>query len=270
MTKVNTQGQAPIRLSYGDNEWQFGDLYLPEGAGPHPVVLVIHGGYWYAQYGLDLMDKMSLDLQQRGLAVWNIEYRRIGQEGGAYPGTLTDVGRATDYLREIAEEYRLDLDNVVGTGHSAGGHLILWAAARHRLATDSELRLPGEPLPLKGIVPLAAASDLDMAYTYRPQAVLDLLGDEPAKCPQRVAHASPAHLLPLGVPQVLIHGVDDEVVPLKASTSYLEKARALGDEVKLVELPGVEHFKVIDPTSEAWPPIVQAILELVKRPVLKK
>lgn len=255
--------QKAVRLSYGEDKWQFGDLYLPEGPGPHPVAVVIHGGYWYAQYGLDLMDKMSLDFQARGIAAWNIEYRRIGHEGGAYPGTLTDVGLAADYLREIAGEYDLDLANAVTIGHSAGGHLALWAAGRHRLAEDSELRTLGEPLAIKGVVALAAASDLNMAYEYRPQAVLDLLGSEPSQCQERVAQASPAHLLPLGVPQVLIHGADDPVVPLRASTAYLEKARKLGDEVQLVELPGVEHFKVIDPDSEeAWPSIVQAMLEL--------
>lgn len=254
-----------IRSTYGDNEWHFGELRLPEGDGPHPVALIIHGGFWYAQYGLDLMDKMAEDFTSRGWATWNIEYRRIGHEGGAYPGTLTDVGAAADHLRELAEQYPLDLTNVVSIGHSAGGHLALWLAGRHRLPLDSELYV-ATPLALKGVVSLAGVTDLHHMWEVRlvNSPVVAFLGGTPEQVEERYKQSSPAQLLPLGVPQILVHGTEDDDVPLALSTSYLPLAQAAGDRVELVELLGVEHYKVIDPASEAWPPIVEAMHKLTR------
>ena len=255
-----------IRIAYGPGEFHFGELRLPEGDGPFPVALIIHGGFWKAAYGLDLMDRMAEDFTARGLATWNIEYRRVGNEGGGWPGTLLDAGRATDHLRELAKEYPLDLDHVVAIGHSAGGHLALWVAGRHRLPQGSELAAE-LPLPVKGAVSLAGVNDLRLIYAARPEheGVIRFLGAKPDEAPERYAQASPAELLPLGVPQVLIHGTEDVDVPLVLSTEYLAAAQAAGDDVRLVELPGVEHFKVIDPASEAWPPIVEAMMELTKK-----
>nr|WP_236588218.1 alpha/beta hydrolase [Tumebacillus amylolyticus] len=239
-------------------------MRLPEGAGPHPVVLIIHGGFWYAQYGLDQMDIMAEDFRARGYASWNIEYRRIGHEGGAYPGTLLDVGAAADHLHEVAASYPLDLSRVVALGHSAGGHLALWLAGRHQLPVDSELAVT-TPLRLKGVLSLAGANDLHHMWEVRQEnsPVVALLGGTPAEFPERYAQASPAQLLPFGVPQVLVHGTEDKHVPVALSTDYLPKAQAAGDSVELIELSGVEHFKVIDPTSEAWPPIVEALRKLI-------
>src|SRR5947209_5684909 len=124
---------TPVRLPYGPEYLQFGELYLPAGDGPFPVIPLIHGGYWRARYDLTLMDGLAEDLARRGYAAWNIEYRRVGDEGGGWPGTFLDVALATDYLRELAITYPLNLQKVVTMGHSAGGHLALWLVARSRI-----------------------------------------------------------------------------------------------------------------------------------------
>lgn len=257
-----TEQQGRIRATYGENEWHFGDLRMPEGDGPFPVVLVVHGGFWYAKYGLDLMDAMADDFTARGYATWNIEYRRVGHEGGGYSGTLVDVAAAADHLRELAKEYPLDLARVVAIGHSAGGHLALWLGGRRNLLGASALS--GEnPLPLKGIVSLAGCADLRVTYAYRPQPCIDFLGGSPEEVPERYDLASPAELLPLGVPTVLVHGTGDASVSVEISRAYLETAKQAGDLVELVELSGMDHFCVIDPQSEAWPPIVRAVEKLI-------
>src|SRR6266705_1128791 len=158
-----------IRLAYGSEYLQFGDLYWPNRPGPHPTGILIYGGYWRARYGLDLMPGLAEDLATRGYAGWNIEYRRVGNPGGGWPGTMLDVALATDYLRRLAPTYALDLQRVVAIGHSAGGHLALWLAARPRIAHDSPLAgssitpqgsnyaeiATSTPLPLAGAISLA-------------------------------------------------------------------------------------------------------------------
>lgn len=266
MSQESRQGtHEVIRIAYGEDQWQFGELRVPKTEGPHPVVIVVHGGFWYDKYGLDLMDAMSDDFTDRGLATWNIEYRRVGQEGGGWPGTLLDVAAAADYLRELAPTYNLDLNRVVTIGHSAGGHLSLWLAGRHRLPADSML-FNANPLQLHGVVSLAGVTDPALIQKLRPEhrGVADFLGGTQVEVPERFAAASPAQLLPLQVPQILIHGTEDDSVPLQLSTSYHESAVALGEDVQLVVLEGIEHFKVINPASEAWPPIVDALMQLVQ------
>jgi acetyl esterase/lipase len=257
---------TPQRIRYGPGEWQFGDLRLPATGGPHPVVIVIHGGFWKAQYGLDLMDKMSDDLTARGYATWNIEYARVGHAGGAWPGTLLDVAAAADFLRRLAPEYSLDLGRVASIGHSAGGHLALWLAARHRIPAGSPVAAQ-DPLPLAGVVSLAGVTNLARMWEVRQvdSPVANFLGGRPDEVPERYAAASPVQLLPLGVPQVLVHGAEDTDVPPELSETYTAAARAAGDPAELVALPGVEHFMVIDPDSIAWPPIVAALARVLAR-----
>ncbi len=208
---------SPLRLAYGRGKFQFGELYLPGEAGPYPVAILIHGGYWRAHYALDLMNGLGEDLAARGIAAWNIEYRRAGNPGGGWPGTFLDVARAADYLREIAASYELDRSRVVPIGHSAGGHLALWLAARSRIPARSSISPRGQPLPLAGAISLAGVLDLQLAYQLHlsNDAVVELLGATPDKVPERYAAASPAALLPLGVSQVLIHGTADEHVPIR-------------------------------------------------------
>jgi acetyl esterase/lipase len=245
---------SPLQRAYGTEPFQFGELYVPRGSGPHPVVILIHGGFWRTPYSLTLMQGLARDLVEKGIAAWNIEYRRVGDVGGGWPGTLLDVAHAADYLATLAPTYALDLTRVVAAGHSAGGQLALWLAARSRLPKKSQLRVSNTPLSLVGVISLAGASDLKLVWRLNlgQGAAIDLLGGSPDKVAERYATASPAALLPLGAPQVLIHGTNDSLVPLIVSQAYAQKATLTGDRVTLIELLGADHFVLIDPTSAAW------------------
>lgn len=258
-----------FRLTYGEDAFQFGDLFVPETAEPHPIVLLLHGGFWRVPYGLDELRGLAENLASLGIAAWNIEYRRVGNPHGGWPTTLLDVAQATDYLTTIRSSYALDLQRGVIVGHSAGGHLALWAAARHRLPSTSALAA-SQParLPLRAAISLAGTVDLE--HTWHLQsgggATAAFLGGSPADYPERYASASPARLLPLGVPQLLLHGTQDQLLPLEVSQAYASKAMAAGDEVQLLEIPGADHFALIDPHSTAWAVAVQEIKKrLVRR-----
>ena len=253
------------RLAYGDEPLQFGELYMPTGAGPYPIVILIHGGFWRAAYGLSLMTELAEDLAQRGIAAWNIEYRRVGDPGGGWPGTLLDVARATDHLSTLQETYSLDLKRVVPVGHSAGGHLALWPGARHKPTRPDLLSDSATPLPITGAVSLAGALDLELVWQLHlgNDAAAELLGGDPTTVPERYIAASPAAHLPLGIPQVLIHGTADDRVPLLVSQHYAAKARAAGDPITLIELPGADHFVLIDPASAAWSTTMNEIEGLI-------
>ncbi|PGS51222.1 S9 family peptidase [Bacillus sp. AFS041924] len=265
-----------IRLNYGEDQWQYGELRIPDGPGPQPVVVVIHGGFWKSIFAADLMDAVAEDLTKRGLATWNIEYRRVGNIGGAYPGTLNDVANATDFLETIGEQYDLDLTKVVAMGHSAGGQLAFWLAGRNRLQEDSILKTSSDPLLLKGVVSLGGIIDLELMnnlinYKQRivknmkiDNPVTDYIGGTPFEVPERYAEVSPVQLLPLNVPQVLIHGDLDVNVPVKLSALYKELAEKAGDQVKMITLPNVEHFEIIDPDSKVWDSIVNEVRNLLK------
>lgn len=263
---------AHARLAYGSDRHQFGDLRLPANRpGPYPVIIVIHGGFWRARFDLEFMGHFSQSLTDLGFATWSIEYRRIGNEGGGWPGTPLDAASAADYLREIAAEYQLNLENVTTIGHSAGGHLALWLAARPQIADTDQLYNP-DPLEIKGAISLAGVSNLRRGFELKLShgVVESFLGGAPDQYPERYYGASPYELLPLGVPQVLIHGTEDPDVPYIISQEYYEKAELLGDPVKLVSLPGAGHFEVIDPKSKEWAIIVENALALSDAVKLKE
>ncbi len=278
MTSSNSPGENAdlatfhgtiMQQAYGPAASQFGELYLPgqpEEGGPYPVVLLLHGGFWRVSYGLKLMAGLAEDLAKQGLAVWNIEYRRVGETGGGWPGTLRDVASAADFLTTLAARYTLDLRRVVAVGHSAGGQLALWLAARTRLLEQGPLASATTPLPLSGVVSLAGVNDLEHAWRLNlgHGAVAELLGGSLTDLPERYTLASPAAHLPLGVPQVLVHGSSDDRVPLEISQAYARKAMAAGDVVTLIELPGADHFVVIDPGSHAWLRTTQEIQKLLR------
>ena len=261
-----TPPPAGLRLPYGPAPQQFGDLRLPDGPSPHPCVVAIHGGFWRARYDLEHLGHCCAALTIAGIATWNIEYRRAGDPGGGWPGTFRDVASAARHLVDIAPEHGIDPDRVIVAGHSAGGHLALWLAALRRIRRDSPIR--SAPLLLRGAVSLACVPDLHEAWRLglSDHAVGELLGGGPDDMPDRYADASPARLLPLGVPQVLIHGVNDDTVPFAMSESYAREARAHGDDVALVTLPNAGHFELIDPASDQWPRVVEAIRALLHRP----
>ena len=245
------------RVPYGPGPQQFGELYLPAGPGPHPVVLLIHGGCWQARYGLAQLGPLCAALRSEGLAVWSLEYRRLGN-GGGWPTTFADVATGADALRTL--EAPLDLGRVVAAGHSAGGHLALWLAARPRLPRSSPLWAPS-PLPLKGVLALAALADLAAAARRGlcDGAVGELLGGAPEAVPTRYDDASPAALLPLGVPQRHLVGVLDSIVPPDYLAAYVAAARATGDDASLEILPGAGHFELVAPASHAWPALRAAL-----------
>jgi len=242
------------RHIYGSDKFNFGDLYLPDTPGPHPIVPLLHGGFWRSAYDLTLMEKLAAYLARHGIAAWNIEYRRIGNRGGGWPGTLQDVAQALDYLRTIATPLNIDLLRVAPVGHSAGGHLALWLAGRSRLPRHSSLAITHTPLSISGAISLAGAVDLEHVWQLKlsKNAAGEFLGGSPTEVPERYAEASPAALLPLRVPQILIHGKKDGHVPLIVSQAYVRKAAKAGEIVKLIELPDTDHFAVIDPASKAW------------------
>lgn len=216
-----------------------------------PVVVLIHGGFWRSQYTKMLMNKLARSVTDHGWAAWNIEYRRMGPlgGGGGWPETFVDVAAAIDHLAEIDA---VSTHRVVTCGHSAGGHLALWAAARPRLPAGA----PGDGSRVRptGAVSLAGVTDLREADTARlgADAVASLLGGHWEGHAERYAQASPAELLPLGVPQVLVHGLDDTVVPPSMSENYQLRAAKLGDPVSYVPVEATAHRDLIDPASRAW------------------
>lgn len=234
--------------SYGHHSSQIGELFLPGGGASHPVAVVIHGGYWRARYDRSLMTDLCLDLVEHGWAAWNLEYRRVG-DGGGWPETFLDVASGVDALADLGAP--LDLERVAAIGHSAGGQLALWAAARPTLPTGAPGAEPG--VRVGAVVSQAGVADLRLAADLTPsdEPTRALLGD-PAVNAEAYELASPRERLPLGVPQLLLHGDRDDTVSMRIWESYAAGVRAAGDPCDLVVLPGAGHFEHIDPRSDAW------------------
>lgn len=245
---------------YGPHPSQRADLYVPSGPGPHPVVVLIHGGSWQKRYGKIFTRGLAGDLLRRGYAVWNIEYRRVGA-GGGWPNTFADVAAAIDRLAEL-EDPRLDIERVTLIGHSAGGHLALWAAGRPNLPAGAPGALDG-PLPVRArrVVSLAGVADLADAYRrWHGGVVRDLMGGSSEEVPERYAAGDPIRLLPMEMPALLVHGVRDPTVSIEISRGYAEAARAAGSEVEVVEIEGeVGHRTHLDPRSAAWAAVVERL-----------
>jgi acetyl esterase/lipase len=248
---------APQPYSYGSHRDQLGELSLPDdGSAPWPVAVLIHGGFWRARYDRRLEDSLVVDLVGRGWAVWNLEYRRLGfLRGGGWPATVEDVAAGIDHLGKV--DAGLDLARVYAIGHSAGGHLAFWAAARPGMlagapGADPSVRLAGA-VSQAGVVDLREAARLKLSRGVANT----FLGGGPGKWPDRYDLASPIERLPLGVPQLLVHGDRDDVVPISISQGYAERAAAASDPCELVELPGVGHDEHLEPGEEAWQAVVR-------------
>lgn len=281
--KLNAQGQQPNLISwkeiaalpvppadkviaYGEDSLQFGELRLPQGDGPFPVVVVVHGGCWLAAYNRDYMAHLSQALTQAGYATWNLEFRRVGDAGGGWPGTFLDVASGTDFVRELANSFPVNPKKVVVIGHSAGGHLALWLAARHNLPKSSPL-FSRKPLKLKGVVSLAGIPDLE-TYSQEEgscnEAVPQLMGGMPAAQPMRYAMATPIALLPLKVPSRLVQGALDPIVPVAQSSRFVAEAKAKGDDAELILLQNAGHFDLVAPQSPVYRRVLEAVQELFK------
>jgi acetyl esterase/lipase len=253
---------APVKITYGDDPSQLGELHLPAGTGPVPVVVVVHGGYWRAAYGYDLGTPLAADLADRGVAAWNIEYRRVG-DGGGWPATFTDVAAAVDALAGSVQQAtggRLDLTDVRAVGHSAGGHLAVWAAGRPELPAWA----PGAGPAVRFTRVVSQAGVLDLVGASQQGlgggASDELLDGPSAARPERYALASPLARLPIGVPVTCVHGDADVTVPISQSRTYVAAATAAGDPAVLVTLSGVDHFALIDPSTTAWAACRDALL----------
>jgi len=224
---------AGARVAYGSGPLQFGDLRVPAGPGPVPLAVVLHGGYWQSTYNLIHTGHMCVALAEEGVATWNLEYRRVGDPGGEWPAAGEDVALALSRLEQLPFEHD---GRTVLAGHSAGGQLALWAAKRTGLA----------------VVALAPVSDVrDAAERRGPESA-------PARfmAPEHYADGSPVELLPLGVPQIVIHGTVDDSVPFEMSERYVEAA---GGEAELVVLDGTGHFELIDPLAAEFSVTLDAI-----------
>lgn len=243
---------GPERIAYGDHPSQFSELWKPGGTPPWPTVVMIHGGSWNDDTDRTIMHDVARDLARHGHAVWNIEYRRVGEQGGGWPGTFTDVAAAVDDAANRADEVHLDLGRVVLLGHSSGGHLALWCAARSGLPAGAPGA--GPRVSPSAVVALAPVADL---VRCADEGLIDgacaaVLGGTPQEVPQRYAVASPQQRLPLALPQRLFHGALDTVVPLDYSRSYVSAAQALGDDASLTEQADANHFTVLQPATAAW------------------
>jgi acetyl esterase/lipase len=253
------QAKADARIAYGAAPAQVVELFLPKGKGPHPVVVLLHGGCFLAEYqGLPQTSRIAADLAKRGYAVWNVEYRKLGEDGAGYPGTFLDVADAVDRLRVEAPKHGLDTRRVVAVGHSAGAHLALWAASRARLPPSSALRR-GDPLKIRAVVSLGGIGDL------KPHAGVFAGACGPSISqvapPRTYPETSPAELLPSGAAVTMIHGEFDHVMPFDTGEAYAAKVRAAGDKAEAIEIKGVGHFDTVIPTTEAWKTVVVPAIE---------
>lgn len=259
------------RYDYGQDPSQWGELFLPEipaGKRHRGVVVVIHGGYWRAQYGAELGEPLARDLADHGIAAWNLEYRRAGN-GGGWPGTFDDVLAGIDKLAALAEPHSLDLSRVAALGHSAGGHLAVWAAGRDRLGPlgpveGTQLANKNDGVRLTGVVSQSGVLNLAEAERLGLSngAVRNLLGGPSSEFPGRYRAADPLAALPLNVPVYAVHAEDDADVPLIMSTSYVEAGRSGRVPPRLVPVPG-DHFALIDPQAEAYVTCRELVRELL-------
>jgi len=253
-------------IAYGDQPNQFGQLRIPgllppevmPDHDPFPVAVLIHGGFWRDSFDLGLMSPLAADLSGRGYATWNLEYRGVGSSGGGWPETAEDIAAGIDHLAVIADEHGLDLGRVIVIGHSAGGQLALWSAARDHLPEGAPGRDPNVQPAV--VVSLAGVNDLESAdrNDLGAGAVERFLGrdvDRTALYPE----SSPAALLPLGIPVLLVHGDEDGNVPISQTNNYAAEARRAGDVVEVLTVPGGDHFVVIDPTSQAWADVIERL-----------
>lgn len=255
---------AGQKYAYGKDPLQFGELTLPKGPGPYPVAVFIHGGCWLAAYDIAHSRALANALAESGIAVWNLEYRRVGDSGGGWPGTFLDVAGGADYLRTLAKKHPLDLSRVIVMGHSAGGHLALWLAARHKIPVESDI-YRAKPIGVVGVLGLAPASELAELHEKEVCGhVIDkLIGGGPKEFPKRYSDASPSRMAPIGVAQIILVGKKDESWRW-VGEAYIKAARKAGDEkIELITAPEANHFEVIDPYSTTWPLVLGAVRSLL-------
>ena len=254
------------KIAYGQAPKQFGHLRLPKGDGPFRVVIYVHGGCYKTEYSIAHAGALEQALADAGFAVWSLEYRGVGDEGGGWPGTFQDLAAGADHLRVLATQYPLDLTRIVAAGHSAGGNSALWLAARPRIAKSSELYV-ANPLPIGAVLALAPAGDFVQMHDQNGCGGImpALMGGSPADVRNRYLSASPGELLPIGVPQAIVVAHKDERF-LAFGRAYAAKAKKAGDEqLIVVDAPQSGHFDVIAPTTSTWPIVKRTLDDLFRR-----
>jgi acetyl esterase/lipase len=246
--------KADARLAYGSDANQFVDLRVPQGKGPHALAINIHGGFWRAKYDLGHAGHLCAALTAKGIATANVEYRRVGNAGGGWPGTFADVRAAYQFLvqpsnRNARKEF--DARRVVVMGHSAGGQLALCLAAHEA--------------GVKAVISLAGVVDLQRAYALHlsNDAVVEFLGGTPAEVGDHYKEADPMKLA-VGARQWLVHGAADDVVPVGFSRDYVGAKQKMKEDVRLVEIAGAGHFELVDPRSGAWKDVERVVVEAVR------
>jgi acetyl esterase/lipase len=245
---------ADLRLTYGADPNQFVDVRIPSGRGPHPVVFFIHGGYWRAKYDLAYAGHLCHALKTAGIATWNVEYRRVGNPGGGWPGTFEDLRAAFQVLHQKHEQGAippLDLKRLCVSGHSAGGQLALCLAAHEKTITRT--------LSLAGVLDLQRAWELHLS----DDAASAFLGGSPSQVPEHYREASPAEQ-PIPATQKLIHGTADDSVPYEISRRYAERKKKAGEKVELITLEKIGHFEIVDPQSDVWSRVQDAFMALTQ------
>ena len=241
-----TPAPADVRLRYGAAQRQFGDLRVPKTKEKHPVAIVLHGGFWRNKFNLVYMGHLCESLRTAGIATWNLEYRSIGDPGGSWPGTCLDVALGASYLRMIADAHHLDLNRVIALGHSAGGHLALWLAAK------GNLKLAGA-FGLGAVADLQRALDLKLSDTV----VAKFLNGG------AIQQADPMQLLPMKTKLRLFHGKADDIVPIEIAERFTQAAKRAGDDARLFPLEG-GHFEPVDPRTPQWGLVREEISRIVK------
>ena len=254
------------RIAYGADPLQFGHLRLPAGEGPFPVVLFVHGGCWLSAYDIGHVGSLEQGLAEAGYAVWSLEYRRVGDQGGGWPGTYRDVAAGADHLRALARDFPLDLDRVVTSGHSAGGSFALWLAARAGVPRESELWSP-DPLPVHGVLALAPAPDLEGLHAAGicGNVIDGLMGGAPGEVSQRYAAASMMRLAPPSVPQIAVLGARDASWSPVGRAWHAEVAGPSGEWLEVREAPESGHFEMIVPGTTTWTLVLDALGDLFAR-----
>ena len=249
MSATELNSASATRIPYGGGPNQFGELRVPSSPGPFPVVMHIHGDFWRGEYDFTLGNPVCEEIVSRGVATWNLEYRRIGNPGGGWPGTFQDIRNGYRFISQIASKYNLDPNRLLVMGHSAGAQLALCLAAH-----ETSLK---RVISLAGVVDMQQAWDMDLGNN----AVGEFLGGTPKEVSEHYREADPMQLS-IKATQWLIHGASDDVVPSSLSRNYAEQKRSRGEDAHYLEIASAGHLDLIDPHSAAWPKIESTVMHL--------
>ncbi|TVQ67002.1 MAG: alpha/beta hydrolase [Balneolaceae bacterium] len=264
---IGTEVSGPDeRIEFGEDSLRFGELWIPDNRRRKTAIILIHGGCWLSLYpGVELMHPMADELRNQGFVVWNLEYRRLGHEGGGYPGTFLDIAAGADLLPALLDERAIEVNRILVAGHSAGGHLATWLAARKKIGTESPL-YSQYPVGVDAILSLAGINNLEQYARYGSapcgERTVERLVNLDERGDGAYRDTSPSELLPLGIPHVEITAAFDSPVPPFFGRAYTEAARQAGDDATLILQPEAGHFEMIAPWSSEWAQVLEQFIKL--------